>query len=159
MSAVVITDQRWAPLFSTWLADRFSGEVELDPTSTRFIAYVLGDQIVTVAAFSKWQRGSVELTVATDGTAPRKASRAFVFTLFDYAFNYAGKTCITAHSRVSNVKSHKVQEAVGFKRLALLKDYYGEDDNAYLYGLTKREWLAGRWAHVPVNRHGQQEPE
>jgi RimJ/RimL family protein N-acetyltransferase len=161
MSGIVVTDQRWAPLFSQWLSERFTGEVRLDPTTTRFIAYVLEGEsepeILTVAAFSNWQRGSVEVTLATDGSKRQKASRAFIYTCFDFAFNHCGKSRLSCHSRVDNIKSHAVQEMLGLTRVALLKDHYGEDEDAYLYGITKREWLAGPWALPPVNSTAQQE--
>lgn len=148
----VVTDQKYAPGFCEWLAERCPG-ANLPPSTTHTIACVSeaedgNVEVLAVCALSNWQAGSVECTVATDGSKRQKASREFIWTCFDYAFNFAGKSRIACHSRIDNFKSHAVQEMLGLKRVAVLKDHYGEDQDAVLYGITKREWLAGPWANL-----------
>lgn len=160
MKHLIVTDQRHAPFFCAWLAEHCPG-ANLDPATAHTIAYVTENEdgsheVLAVCALSNWQAGSVEATVATDGSKRQKASRDFIFTTFDYAFNHAGKSRISCHSRTDNVKSHAVQEMLGLRRIALLEDHYGEGQDAYLYGITKREWLQGPWSRPSVNT--DQEP-
>lgn len=151
----IVVDQTHAPFFCAWLAQHCPG-ANLDPSVARTIAYVLEHDdgthdVLAVCALSNWQAGSVEATVATDGSKRQKASRDFIFTTFDYAFNFAGKSRISCHSRTDNVKSHAVQEMLGLKKIALLEDHYGEGQDAFLYGITKRQWLAGPWSQPSAN--------
>ena len=73
---------------------------------------------------------------------PRHVSREFYWAIFHYPFNVAQVKIVKALACVINAKAIKVNEHLGFKREALLKDYFPDGD-AIVYSMPKEEcrWL------------------
>ncbi len=149
----VIADQSHAALFAAFLDARMPAPIELDLDRTRFIALVdipedrpatIGD-ILTVCALNRWTPHTCEATLASSGGKRQKATREYITTIFDFVFNHAKRSRLITHVAVENEKSIAVQHMLGMKQEALLRDHFGEDQDALLFGLTKREWLAGPW--------------
>ena len=150
----VIADQSHAPLFAAFLDGRMPEPIELDLQRTRFIALVdvpedrpaTLDDILTVCALNRWTPHTCEATLASSGAKRQKATREYITAVFDFVFNHAGRSRLITHVAVDNEKSIAVQHMLGMKQEAVLRDHFGEDRNAVLFGLTKRDWLAGPWA-------------
>src|SRR6267142_5358953 len=152
----IVSSEQTNKHFCDWLANKTGNEFVLDPSVPRTLAHVEtedgktfnDDQILVVCAYHNWLSASCEVTHASNGAKKQKASREFVWHCLNYAFNAAGKQRINAHIAIDNHKSQVLMDMLGFTKLCLIKDFYGKDKDAYFFGLTKREWLAGPWAHL-----------
>lgn len=113
-------------------------------------AYAIGvmrrEQIAAVVVYHMWREGSIEVSIAADD--PRWATRQTVTFLLGYPFWTYGVRRLTALVKKRNRRSRKLCEGLGFKLEGRVEDAY-EDDDAIMYGLTRRSWLASRW-HVDV---------
>lgn len=150
---MIVTDQRWQPQLLGWLNDRCPGVKDIEGT-IRTLAYVDAqpdavaspDDILTVCALSRWTQHTCEATLATNGAKRAKASREFIWTVFDYVFNHAGRSRLYTFVQTDNVKSIAVQQMLGLQQEAILADHFGPGKDAALFGITKAQWLAGPWA-------------
>ena len=59
---------------------------------------------------------------------PRHVSREFYFAIFNYPFNVLKVKQLKGLVSTANLKAQKVNEHLGFKREALLKDYFPDGD-------------------------------
>ena len=149
---LIVTDQRWNDHFIGWLGERFGDWAP--PPDTRTIAYVdttaesytPGDEILTCTVFSRWTPHTCEVSLATNGSKQSKASRTYIFTIFDYVFNHAGKSRFYTFVGVDNEKSIILQQMLGLNLEARLADHFGEGKDAFLFGITKRQWQQGKWS-------------
>ena len=73
---------------------------------------------------------------------PRHVSRHFYFSIFNYPFNTLQVKQLKGLVSTANLKAQKVNEHLGFKREALLKDYFPDGDGI-VYTMSKDEckWL------------------
>jgi hypothetical protein len=166
----VVVDRNLTPHLCDMLNRRFAepevkvltGEVVFDPAMTVCIAHidVPGDRpvceqdVLAIAALTCWTAASAELTMMTSGEKKKKGSRAFFHAIFDYAFNVCGLTRLNATIGIDNTKSIAGAELLGMNRVGRLDDQLGSGKHAYLYGITKSQWLCGQWASLsdePIN--------
>jgi RimJ/RimL family protein N-acetyltransferase len=142
----VVTNKNFGPVFRDWLGERLN--CKFDDT-TRFIASMSEEngmvEILAVCAFNNWTPDAVEARFATNGGKRKKFDYQFIYTCFDYAFHT--RNCIVTHCAVDNEKSIAIHEQVGFNLIALIPGYCGEGKDAYLFSITKAEWLRGPWSH------------
>lgn len=136
-------------MFRGWLADHLG--IVFDENA-RYVASVLEENgaysIVGCTALNNWTEGHVEAHAASDGSKRQKIDRKYIWTTFDYAFNHAGKSCMVTFVATDNHKSLALQELLGFTRVGLVPDYYGEGKDAYLFSITKQQWLDGKWGSL-----------
>jgi RimJ/RimL family protein N-acetyltransferase len=148
---VIITDQQHAPMFLQWMRDRIGGDTgEFSADECRTIAHVLVHddkpaEILAVVAFNRWSPYACEGNIASDGTR-RWFSRDFAFTLYDFVFRHADKTRFNFTVSVDNEAAIAMHEGLGHTFVARLEDALGEDKDAFIYGLTRKQWMAGRWS-------------
>lgn len=150
---MIVTDQHWQPAFVEWLDRYCPGFKNVEGRVITF-AYVDAEpdapaqeeDVLTVIALSRWTANTCEVTVATNGAKKPKATRKLIWTVFDYVFNVANCSRLYAFCSVDNDKSIAVQENLCLTREARLADHYGEGKDAFLYGITKAQWLNSRWA-------------
>lgn len=147
---ITVTDQKYEPLFSAWIFERLGSS--FDPAETRYVASILDvegkPEVVACTALNRWTMGACEAHAASDGSKRQKIDRAYIWTTFDFAFNHAGKNCMTTFVSVDNVKSLAVQEVLGFKKVGLVEGYYGKGQDAYLFTITKQQWLDGKYGSL-----------
>jgi RimJ/RimL family protein N-acetyltransferase len=146
-----VTDQSYAPVFQAWMAKHLG--VTFDLAETHYVASVLENEdgtfeTVGCTALNRWTEGSCEGHAASDGSKRQKIDRAYIYTTFDYAFNHAGKNCLLTYVSVDNHKSLALQELLGFTKVGHVPGYYGEGKDAFLFSITKQQWLDGQWASV-----------
>lgn len=149
----IIVDQRFAPALLKWLDERCPGVAKLEGTQY-LLAFVKPQEddiareedILCVCALNRFTEHTCEATLATNGSKQSKANREFIWTIFNYVFNVAGLSRFNTIVSVDNEKSIAVQHMLGLTVDCVLKDQLGEGKDAYLFSLTKREWLAGKWA-------------
>lgn len=149
---VIVTDQKYAPMFLQWMAGRIGVDIGgFSPDECRTIAHVLfyddgqPPEILAVVAFNRWSPFACEGNIASDGTR-RWFSRDFAYTIYDYVFRHAGKTRFNFTVSVDNEAAIAMHEGLGHNYVARLEDAFGEDKDAFIYGLTRKQWMAGRWS-------------
>jgi RimJ/RimL family protein N-acetyltransferase len=148
---VIVTDQQYAPMFLRWMRSRIGGDIgEFSADECRTIAHVLfhddkEPEILAVVAFNRWSPFACEGNIASDGTR-RWFSREFAFTVYDFVFRHAGKTRFNFTVSVDNEAAIAMHEGLGHNYVARLEDAFGEDKDAFIYGLTRKQWMAGRWS-------------
>jgi RimJ/RimL family protein N-acetyltransferase len=152
----VETDQKFASVFCKWLASRFDDEVSFDAKTTRTIGHVeFVDgkiNILAAAALHHWSTHSVEITVASSGEKRQKNSREFIHAIFSYVFDVAKRSSLWATIDVRNDKCMALAEAMGFTKRAHVPDFFGANNDGFVYTLTKTEWQRGKWSE---NNAGQ----
>ncbi|MFC5476555.1 GNAT family N-acetyltransferase [Massilia suwonensis] len=148
---MIVTDQQYAPVFLKWMRDRIGGDIgEFDANECRTIAHVMfhegrDPEILAVVAINRWSPFACEGNIASDGTR-RWFSRDFAFTVYDFVFRHAAKTRFNFTVSVDNEAAIGMHEKLGHKYVACLEDAFGEDNDAFIYGLTRKQWLAGPWS-------------
>jgi RimJ/RimL family protein N-acetyltransferase len=148
---VIVTDQQYAPVFLKWMRERIRGDIgEFDANDCRTIAHVLfhedrDPEILAVVAINRWSPFACEGNIASDGTR-RWFSRDFAFTVYDFVFRHAAKTRFNFTVAVDNEAAIGMHEKLGHCYVARLEDAFGEDNDAFIYGLTRKQWLAGPWS-------------
>lgn len=143
----MIADRKYFPIMKSWLEPRLNYVFDED---TKYFANVVVEedgswQIVFCVAFANWAEHSCEAFAASDGSRRQKITGEFWNTIFDYVFNAAGKNCIYSHVRAHNEKSVALHGVAGFNHNGVLEGYYGPDQDAIIFGLTRQHWLDGKW--------------
>lgn len=154
----VITDQKYTPLFVRWLDERCPGFGSVEGT-IHTIAFVdpqpdniaRQEDVLTVCALSRWTPHSCEATLASNGAKRAKASREYIWTIFNHVFNVHGRSRLYVFVGVENAKSIVIQAMLGLTQEAVLRDHFGEGKDALLFGITKTQWLAGQWASADTD--------
>lgn len=147
---VIITDQQYAPLFLNWMKERIGCDGEFTADECRTIAHVLihedrEPEILAVVAVNRWSPFACEGNIASDGTK-RWFSKEYAFTVYDFVFRHAGKSRFNFTVSVDNAAAISMHEKLGHAYVARLEDAFGDSKDALIYGLTRRQWLGGRWA-------------
>lgn len=148
---VIVTDHRYAPVFLQWMRARIGGDIgEFNAHECRTIAHVLlhedkPSEILAVVAVNRWSPFACEGNIASDGSK-RWFSRDFAFTVYDFVFRHAGKTRFNFTVSTDNKEAIAMHESLGHEYVARLADAFGEDKDAFIYGLTRKQWQAGKWA-------------
>jgi RimJ/RimL family protein N-acetyltransferase len=147
---VIITDQRHAPLFLKWMQERIGCVGDFNASDCRTIAHVImhedqAPEILAVVAINRWSPFACEGNIASNGSR-RWLTRDFAFTVYDFVFRHAGKTRFNFTVSVDNKAAITMHEKLGHVFAARLEDAFGEDKDALIYGLTRKQWLAGPWS-------------
>lgn len=140
---IVMPSPQTDPILCAWTSQQLN--VQFEPTMCRAIAHVDGGEIAAVCVLTNWTPHSCEISIATDGTRTW-ASRRYLHEVYKYAFIDAGKSRVNFSVAPDNVESIRLQEALGHKRECVLEDAAGTGHPLILYGLTKTEWLRGKYA-------------
>lgn len=148
----VIDSPEWNKPLCRLISKRLGLTRSLDPAQTKAIALVDDtgqvaneDDVLMIVAFHDFSDFACELLMASNGEKRQKIVPEYIQTVFDYPFNVEGKSRIDVHIAPDNRKSIAMAEKFGFKREAVLDDYYGEGKPAILYGWTRKHWLASKW--------------
>lgn len=107
-------------------------------------------KILCVAALNNWTAHTCEGHLVSDGTM-RGLNRTFGFAVYQYVFEQAGRTHFKFFTSVDNVRANNMHEKLGHTRLCRVADFYGEDQDAFMYGLTRKQWRKGRFAAPAQN--------
>lgn len=145
----IIVDQKYAPIFLQWMMDRIGVPWRDTPDQCRTIAHVLFKDdgtfdILCVVALHNWTTHGCEGSIASDLTK-RWFTRDFAFTVYDYVFNFAGKSRMNFTVRPDNAAALGMHEKLGHRFECRLEDAEGPGNDVLLYGLTKTQWQGGPW--------------
>lgn len=147
----IITDQQFATVLLKWMRERIGGDIgDFAADECRTIAHVLlhadrEPEILAVVAINRWSPFACEGNVASDGTR-RWFTREFAFTVYDFVFRHAAKTRFNFTVSVDNEAAITMHKKLGHSYVARLEDAFGEDKDALMYGLTRKQWMAGPWS-------------
>lgn len=148
---IIVTDQQYAPVFLKWMGERIGGDIgAFDADDCRTIAHVLlhadrKPEILAVVAINRWSPFACEGNIASDGSR-RWFSRRFAFTIYDFVFRHAAKTRFNFTTSVDNEAAIVMHRKLGHSYVARLEDAFGEEKDALMFGLTRKQWMAGPWA-------------
>lgn len=121
-----------------WAEDRIGQPIRGERNA---VAVIRDGQIAAVTVYFNYSGGNVEVAFASSN--PRWATRSMIATLTGLPFE-RGCRRITAISRKSNKRVHKLLEGIGFKREGLHKDLF-PDEHGVSFGMTKRWFLRSKW--------------
>jgi len=166
---VIVTDQQYAPMFLEWMTQRIGEPGLFEPDECRTIAHVQFNddgsfEILCVVALNRWTQHSCEGNIASD-LSKRWMTRDFAFTVYDFVFRHAGKSRFNFTVNTENADAIQMHEKLGHQFVCRLEDAYGESRDAFVYGLTKRQWLNGKYAkpskqtRIPINTAIQTEAD
>jgi len=149
MTRKLIIDREHDTLFCNWLGPRIPGGAVYDPKLCRTIGHVEfsenGVEILGVVVLNNWTSSACEGHFASNGSKDW-CTHNCIFSLYDFVFDKAGKTRMNFHVSADNEPSIRFQNKVGHVLEGRLADYYGEGKDALLFGLTKKQWQASKWA-------------
>lgn len=165
---MIVTDQQWAPVLLQWMAERIGVEGDWNINDCRVIAHVdvtegkpVGpEDVLCVVALNHWTPHTCEGNIASSGSA-RWMSRDFAYTVYDFAFNFAGKARINFTVSPDNKPAIAMHAKLGHKYEALLADAGGDGHDMLLYGFTKSMWQQSRWSKPSpkaINTSHKREP-
>jgi hypothetical protein len=128
-----------------WCQDHVDTGAVFTPESTRCVALLDDDFTpIVVVALDGWTSNHVEATIASDGTK-RWANRRFISAVYRYVFDVCGKTRLNMITAVSNTDANTMHTALGHVQEGRARDWFGADNDAYLWGYTRTDWLNGKW--------------
>lgn len=134
-----------------WLKSRLAIEGEFkadDALSLTHVSYdplTMKADILAVVALNNWTPSTCEAHIASDQTG-RWATRDFLFSVYDLAFNHCGRSRMNFQVDTENEPAVRMHDKLGHKRECLMEDCLGDGKHAFLYGLTKKQWMNGRFA-------------
>ena len=97
-----------------------------------------GDIKAVIAAHDYKGKGSdIHLSIASVKGALFRDLIRFVAS---YVYELCGCSRVTTVVKISNKKSQRLTEHIGFRREGLLRNYY-EDEDYILYGMLKKECI------------------
>lgn len=104
------------------------------------LAFIEDGNLIGAAVFNGYNGSNIDLSVFSVRPLPYR--RGHFRVLFDYPFNQLGVRRVTARTKAKNKKTRKQIRRLGFKPEGKQGKYYPDDD-AMVYGLTRREckWL------------------
>lgn len=151
----VVSNQKYAPIFCKYLEDHIGEPGLFDPNECRTIGNVQVNEdgtveILAVVGFNRWTVHGVDGNIASDKTK-RWASKEFISTCYNYAFEYANKTRINFGVRADNKDAIKLHESFGHKLECTLEDGDGEGKDVLIYGLTRKQWRKSKWNVSRIN--------
>jgi hypothetical protein len=100
--------------------------------------------MLAVVAYSDMRRYSIELSIYS--TPNIWATKRFIHAFFDYPYFQLGKEKTVTTTLTTNFKCIDLLERLGYTREGMLKDYQGIGKDCFIYGMTKRQYLSGKWA-------------
>lgn len=123
-----------------WVASRVPNGFDwVDGTGTG-IGFTHESRLIAGVVFFRYNGASAEIGFASDD--PRWMSRANLWRVFHYSFEYLKLKRLTSITDASNMASRKLNEALGFKLEATLKDAAIDGDQLVYFMLRSDcKWL------------------
>lgn len=100
------------------------------------IGEVKNGELVAGVVYDGFTHSSISMHSRIDN--PKLVSREFYWAIFDYPFNQLKVNRITGIVKTSNKKAIQLNEKLNFKREALLRNYFPNDD-AIIYVLWPQD--------------------
>lgn len=124
-----------------WVASRVPNGFDwVDGTGTA-IGFTYEDRIIAGVVYFRYNGASIEVGFASEN--PRWMSKANLWRMFHYPFEYLNLRRLTAIVDETNLASRKLIEALGFQFEATLKDA-AKDGNQLVFRMLKEDC---KWLH------------
>lgn len=146
MTTLVVGSNHEALLL--WCEDRIGNGAVFSPETSRCVALLDEDneyEPICVAVIDGWRVNHVEVSMAADQTR-RWQTPEFKNAVYSYIFDICGKHRMNLVIRVDNDAANKCQERLGHTKEARMRDWFGADEDAFLWAYTRQEWLASKSA-------------
>lgn len=120
-----------------WVCEKAGGEWT---HICQAIGQVYEGKLIVGVVYDGYTGASIAIHSRCDD--PRHVSRRFYWTIFDYPFNQLKVKRLTGLVSTANKAAQRVDEHLGFKREAVLKDYFMDGDGI-VYVMRKEDckWL------------------
>lgn len=129
-----------------WCEDRIGNGSVFSLETTRCVA-LLDDEKnfepICVACIDGWTVNHCEVSMAADKTR-RWQTLEFTDAVYSYIFDICGKHRMNLVIAVQNHAANTCQERLGHTKEGRMKDWFGPDEDAFLWGYTRQEWLLDR---------------
>lgn len=106
--------------------------------------------ILAVVVFNNWNVTYVEASIAS--STSRWATWNYIHACYEYAFTKE-RTRINFVVETSNEDAIRMHKKLGHTCEGLLHDLFGNDKDAYVYGMTKRNYQKSKWYKRNNLRH------
>jgi RimJ/RimL family protein N-acetyltransferase len=122
-------------------------DVNFSMDDTRTVSHVRKNDdgthtILAVILFSRWCVHHVEASIAS--SSPRWATWNYLHAAYEYIFS-TGRSRINFLAEVTNTDAITMHEKLGHVKEGHLRDLFGEDRDAYIFGMTRRDYLNSKW--------------
>lgn len=102
----------------------------------RAIGQVYDGKLIAGVMYDGYTGSNIAMSSRIDD--PRHVSREWIWAMLDYPFNKLQVKRVSAITNVNNLKAQKVNERLGFRREAVLGDYFPDGD-AILYVMRRED--------------------
>lgn len=125
-----------------------------DPATARAVVlFSSSGEIRVVAVFDNWTANCCECTLAVEHNG-LMIHPSFVRGLYEYIFFTVGKTRITMLVSAKNEAALKLHNKFGHTYEGTMRQYYAEDDDALIFGITKQDYINSKWCNRRKEQHG-----
>ena len=133
-------------LVKEWVNHRLKEPVTQDEVFTVAVIDNESYEILAGAIFSSYSGENVFLSGAIDESGVGKVTRGHLADMLRVAYREPFNCLrITALVQPHNERSKRFVTGLGFKHEGTLRDYLAEDTETLIYGLTRKEFLGGRY--------------
>ena len=139
-------NQMQTALLKEWVNHRLKEPVMQEEVFTVAVIDDESYEILAGAIFSSYTGENVFLSGAIDKEGIGKVTRGHLADMLKVAYQEPFNCLrITALVQPDNERSKRFVTGLGFKHEGTLRDYLAEDTETLIYGLTRREFLGGRY--------------
>jgi RimJ/RimL family protein N-acetyltransferase len=129
-----------------WIADRIPGtDASHWKGLARAVGVVIDGEIVAAMAVGGWERGNVEISFAAD--SPKWATRDTIRRMMAWPFVQLDCHRVTTRISENNHRAIRFNEGIGFKREGIIREGWGQGEDAILFGLLRSEapeWMLAK---------------
>lgn len=125
-----------------------------DPATARAVVLISSSgDIRATAVFDNWTANCCECTLAVDHNG-LMIHPAFVRAGYEYIFYDVQKTRITMLVSVKNTAAKRLHEKLGHIYEGTMRQYYAEDEDALVFGITKSDYINSKWCNRRKTTNG-----
>lgn len=128
---------------SNWVCEKAGGVYRDGNTA---IGVEIDGKLIAGVMYDGYTGSSISIHSRIDDS--KRLPRKFYWIIFDYPFNQLKVKRLTGIVCVNNLKAQRLNEHIGFKREAVLGDYFPEGD-AIVYAMYKDDckFLKDKYVH------------
>ncbi|MEF8758319.1 MAG: hypothetical protein V5B36_00905 [Candidatus Accumulibacter sp. UW25] len=138
----ILNDYKYNDFFCDWISKKLNENYA--PTLCRTIGVVNDTDVLAVVLLDNFTTHCVELSIASNGTK-NWCSREFLKTIYREVFEVHKKARANMVVAVENTDAINLHKKLGHILEARLVDWFGTGNDAFLYRITKIEWLNSKW--------------
>lgn len=98
--------------------------------------------LLAVSLFDHFSEHHIEVSIAS--SSYKWATWNYIHAVYEFAFK-DGRSRLNMIVEPRNTNAVTMHEKLGHKREGYLRDWFGEDNDAIVFGLTRRDYLESKW--------------